>query len=408
MDTMKDTLSKNVRQYGITLALIALILFFQFWTGGKLLLPNNVRNLFQQNAYVIILALGMLMVIIAGHIDLSVGSVVALVGGVVAYLMIEWHWAWPLASLVGLAIGVVVGAWQGFWVAYVRIPAFVVTLAGMLIFRGLAQLVAAFTRAGFAEGFKDIAGGALPGIAGRLKNPFAGMFASGSPFAGNMDGLTLIIGAVAVAGLVFSSLQTRRSQLAHGLPVESKGMLIFRLVALSVVILGFFWILSMSTGRNAGTPIILVLLGVLVLIYSFVTQRTTFGRHTYAVGGNRNAALLSGINTARVDFMLFVNMGLLSALAGIVVTSRANAAMANAGQSYEMDAIASCFIGGTAVTGGIGRVGGAVIGALFMGVLNMGLSIKGIDTNWTMAIKGIVLLFAVAFDLVSKRRGAGA
>ena len=403
MNTIKDLLGKNLRQYGIMLALVVIVIVFAAATGGKLLIPNNLWTLIQQNAYVLILALGMLMVIIAGHIDLSVGSVVAFIGAIVGYMMYTWNTNWVLAVICGLLVGVLVGVWQGFWVAYVRIPAFVVTLAGMLMFRGLAQVIAARTMAGFSAGFNKIAGGSLPNWLGFIPNPFAGwLIPTSSPFAVSLDTVTVLIGVFAIAGVIFQSWRARQSQIQHGLIVPPLSMLVLRWVLLGLAIVIVTYLLAMNT--IGGTPILLILLAVLIMVYSFVTTRTVFGRHVYAVGGNRNAALLSGVNTARVDFGIFVNMGFLAAVAAIVTTSRAGAAVAAAGQSYELDAIASCFIGGTAVTGGVGRVAGAMIGALIMGVLNMGLSILSVDANWQMAIKGLVLLIAVTLDLVSKRR----
>ena len=402
MNTLKDLLSKNLRQYGIMMALVVIVIVFAAATQGKLIMPNNLWTLIQQNAYVLILALGMLMVIIAGHIDLSVGSVVAFIGAIVGYMMYTWHVNWVVAVLCGLVVGVLVGVWQGFWVAYVRIPAFVVTLAGMLMFRGLAQVIAARTMAGFPVGFNKIAGGSLPNWLGFIPNPLAGAFGPNSPFSQTLDTVTVLIGAFAILGLIFQSWRSRQSQIQHGLVVPPMSMLVLRWVLLGVAIIIVTYLLSMNT--IGGTPILLILLGVLIMVYSFVTTRTVFGRHVYAVGGNRNAALLSGVNTAHTDFGIFINMGFLAAVAAIVTTSRAGAAVAAAGQNYELDAIASCFIGGTAVTGGVGRVAGAMIGALIMGVLNMGLSILAVDANWQMAIKGLVLLIAVTLDLVSKRR----
>ncbi|MDR0959501.1 MAG: sugar ABC transporter permease [Propionibacteriaceae bacterium] len=404
--SLADIVSRNLRQYGIMIALVAIIIVFAVSTQGRLIVPNNVWTLIQQNAYVVILALGMLLVIIAGHIDLSVGSVVAFVGGIVGYMMYAWDVPWGLAVLAGIATGVLIGAWHGFWVAYVKVPAFVVTLAGMLLFRGLAQVIAARTMAGFPAGFNAIAGGSLPNILGFLANPFAGVLPANSPFGQSFDLVTLLIGLIGIAGLVVATLRSRRSQIAHGLPVEAQRTMIIRLVVISLVILAFTGILAMNL--IGGTPIVLMIVAALILVTAFITTRTVFGRHVYAVGGNRAGALLSGVNTARVDFMIFVYMGFLTGIAAIVTTSRAGAAVAMAGQSYELDAIASCFIGGAAVSGGVGRVTGVVIGALIMGVLNMGLSILNVNANWTMAIKGLVLLAAVAFDLVSKRRGAGA
>lgn len=379
-------LGGNARQYGIFGALVVIVLLFQVLTDGKLLLANNVAALFQQNAYVMILAIGMVMVIVAGHIDLSVGSVVAFVGGVVAMTMRDFDIPWAVAILIGLALGALVGAWQGFWVAYVGIPAFIVTLAGMLVFRGLALVVVGETIAGLPPAFIRISKGSLPNFLG---------------FANNMDVVTLVIGALAVGAIALSLLRARRSLRKHDLHVEAFGLFVAKIVMIAAGIGIFTVILSFSAG---GTPIVLVIVGVLVVAYSFLMGRTVFGRHIYAIGGNRAAAALSGVDTRKVDFWIFVNIGLLAGVAAIVTTARAGAAIAAAGANYELDAIAACFIGGAAVTGGIGRISGAIVGALIMGVLNMGLSILSVDPSWQMAIKGMVLLLAVAFDLLNKRR----
>ena len=406
---LRDLLGGNLRQYGIMVALVVIVAIFAFLTKGANVRPNNVAALIGQNAYVLVLAMGMLLVIIAGHIDLSVGSVVALIGAILGYMMVEWHAPWGLAVLAGIGIGLLIGAWHGFWVAVVRIPGFVVTLAGMLLFRGLAQVVATLTRSGFPQGFNNISGGNIPTFLGSMNNPLAGwLIPSTSVFARPLDLVTMQIGVLAVSGLAVQSSRSRRTQVRHGLPVTALGLDILRVVVLSGAILVVAWVLSMNTaGATAtlrGTPYLLILLGVLIMAYSFVTTRTTFGRHVYAMGGNRAGALLSGINTVRTDFLIYVNMGFLTAIAAIVTTSRAGASTAAAGSGYELDAIASCFIGGAAVTGGIGRVSGTMIGALIMGVLNQGLSIYGVSSSWQMAVKGLVLLVAVAFDLVSKRR----
>lgn len=388
MSELAQYLGRNVRQYGIMIALVAIVLLFQVLTDGLLLVPNNVASLIQQNAYVMILAIGMVMVIVARHIDLSVGSVVAFVGGVTAILMNSYEVPWLLAVVVALALGAVIGAWQGFWVAYVGIPAFIVTLAGMLIFRGLAIVLVGTTVAGLPRGFIRISNGSVPNVLG---------------FVANLDVVTLLIGAVAVAGLVVGQVRSRLAKRRHDLAVEPLAAFVGRLVVAGALIAFVTYLLSRSAG---GTPIVLVIVGVLVVAYSFVMNRTVFGRHVYAVGGNLQAAVLSGINTRRVDFLVFVNMGLLAALAGVVTTSRAGAGVASAGTLYELDAIAAAFIGGTAVSGGVGRISGAIVGALIMGVLNMGLSIMAVESAWQQVIKGLVLLVAVAFDLVSKRRGA--
>ncbi len=390
MTTVKRLLGGDIRQYGIIGALVVIILLFSQLTDGKILFPNNVASLIGQNAYVMILAIGMVMVIVAGHIDLSVGSVVAFVGGVVAISMNQWGLPWLLAVAIGIALGAVVGAWQGFWVAYVGIPAFIVTLAGMLIFRGLAIVIVGVTLAGFPQPFVNISNGYLPNVLG---------------YIANRDVVTLTLGAITIGALVLSQLRERLDRSRHDLQVDSMGAFAAKLVVFSVAIGGFAWILS---GSTKGSPIVLIIVGALVVVYSFVMGKTVFGRHIYAIGGNLHAAILSGVDTKKVNFWVFVNIGALAGVAGVVTTSRAGAALAAAGQNYELDAIAACFIGGTAVTGGIGRVSGAMVGALIMGVLNMGLSIMNVDAAWQQAIKGLVLLLAVAFDLLNKRRSTSA
>ena len=380
----------NLREYGIVGALIAIVILFQLLTGGKLLMPDNVASLFQQNAYVMILAIGMVMVIIAGHIDLSVGSIVAFIGGVLAIAMMNWHLPWIVAVLVGVALGLVIGAWQGFWVAYVGVPAFIVTLAGMLIFRGLAILIVGETIAGLPEGFVGISNAGLLGMLG---------------FAGAADVLTLVIGIAGIVAFVFSQLRTRATMRSHNLKVEPGSMFLTKLVGVSLLLAVFTWILSQSA---IGTPYVLILVAVLIFAYGFLMGRTVFGRHVYAIGGNVHAAVLSGVTVTTMNFRIFINMGLLASLAAVVTTSRAGAALAAAGNNYELDAIAACFIGGTAVTGGVGKVSGVIVGALIMGVLNMGLSIIGTNPALQNVIKGLVLLIAVAFDLINKRRAAGA
>ena len=325
----------NLREYGIVGALIAIVVLFQLLTGGKLLMPDNVASLFQQNAYVMILAIGMVMVIIAGHIDLSVGSIVAFIGGVLAIAMMNWHLPWIVAVLVGVALGLVIGAWQGFWVAYVGVPAFIVTLAGMLIFRGLAILIVGETIAGLPEGFVGISNAGLLGTLG---------------FAGAADVLTLVIGIAGIAAFVFSQLRTRATMRSHNLKVEPGSMFLTKLVGVSLLLAVFTWILSQSA---IGTPYVLILVAVLIFAYGFLMGRTVFGRHVYAIGGNVHAAVLSGVNVKTMNFRIFINMGLLASLAAVVTTSRAGAALAAAGNNYELDAIAACFIGGTAVTGAV-------------------------------------------------------
>ncbi|WP_434726159.1 multiple monosaccharide ABC transporter permease [Trueperella pyogenes] len=382
---MKSVISQALKQYGLLLALVVIVVLFQVLTKGLLLNPNNVASLIQQNAYVMILAIGMVMVIVARHIDLSVGSVVAFVGGVVALLMYDLQLPWFPAVLVGLAIGALIGCWQGFWVAYVGIPAFIVTLAGMLIFRGLAIVLVERTVSGLPTGFVKIANGSVP-------NSFG--------FVGQLDVMTLAIGLMTIVALAVVQFRGRAVRAREGM-AWSMGVFLGRLILISALIGYLAYLLALSAG---GTPIILVIIGFLVIVYTFIMNYTRFGRHVYAVGGNLKAAQLSGIRTKRVDFLVFVNMGLLSAFAGIVTTSRAGAAVATAGNTYELDAIAAAYIGGAAVSGGIGKVSGAIVGALVMGVINMGLSILSVDSAYQQAIKGLVVLFAVAFDLATQKR----
>ncbi|MBE6481935.1 MAG: sugar ABC transporter permease [Actinomyces ruminicola] len=383
---LRESLGRNLRQYGILAALVAIIIFFQILTGGLLLAPNNVASLIQQNAYVMILAVGMVMIIIARHIDLSVGSIVGFVGGVIGLLVVNSGVPWPLAVLVAIVIGLLIGCWQGFWVAIMEIPAFIVTLGSMLIFRGLTVVLVQRTVSGLPAPFVSIANGSLPAWLGYLKN---------------YDGVTILIGLLAIAGLVFTQLRSRRRNRAAGRAVDPAGVVAARLLVFAAAIGFFTMLLAYSAG---GTPIVLVIVGAVILLYSFVMNKSVFGRHIYAVGGNLKAARLSGVNVKRVDFLVFVNMGFLASLAAIVTTSRAGAAVSTAGNLYEMDAIAAAYIGGAAVSGGVGRVSGAIIGALIMGVLNMGLSIMAVDSAWQQAIKGLVLVLAVAVDIVGKRR----
>lgn len=384
------TLANNSKQYGIVGALVVIVLVFEFLTKGVLLKPNSFVSLIQQNAYVIILAIGMVMVIIATHIDLSVGSIVAFVGGVCAILMERQSVNWMLAILISLVVGLIIGCWQGFWVAYVGIPGFITTLAGMLIFRGLATVIIGESVPITSPEFRGIARNYLPQLLG---------------WWGPFDGLTIVVGIACIALFAWSQLRRRGKVAKAGLTPEPMALTVTKIV-IATLLIGFVTYLLALSGNadQGGIPIMLVILGVLVFVYNFILTRTVFGRHVYAVGGNRKAAILSGINTKHVDFTLFVHMGFLSAIAAVCVLSRLSSATAQAGMEFEMDAIAACFIGGTAVTGGVGTIPGAVVGALVMGVINQGLSIMGVDTAVVKTIKGLVLLGAVAVDILSKRK----
>lgn len=388
--SLKSILLGNVRSYGIYLALVLVIIIFQILTRGRLLFPNNVVALFQQNAYVLITAIGMLMVIIGTHIDLSVGSVVAFIGGIGAFAMKNLGVNWWVAIIIMLVAGLLIGVWQGFWVAYVGVPAFVTTLGGMLIFRGLATVIAGESIPLQSREFRAIAKDYVPSIFG---------------FWWGLDGLTIVVGLIAMAIFIWSQFRKQAKNARAGLAVDPLSWVICKCV-FAVAAIGYVTYLFASSGnaQQGGIPIVLVIIGLLIGIYWFVLNYTVFGRNIYAVGGNRKAAILSGIDTRMVDFKIFLNMGFLTAIAAIVTLSRLASATAATGQEFEMDAIAACFIGGAAVAGGVGTIPGAMVGALIMGVLNQGLSIMGADAAIVKTIKGLVVIAAVAYDLVSKRR----
>ena len=389
MNGLQNILRGNIRQYGMVIALAALLVLFQITTDGILLKPLNVSNLVVQNAQILILAIGMVMVIVARHIDLSVGSVAAFVGAVAAILMTKHDVPWFLAVLICLMLAAAIGAWHGFWVAYVGIPAFIVTLASMLLFRGLTLVVLEGATVGsLPEDFKKIGNGFLPEI---------------GPDTGYHN-LTLVLGALAALALIVLDVRKRRATQKYGFEVLPLALFVLKQAVLAVVILYFSYLLASARGL----PIVGLILFALIIIYSFVMNRTVFGRQVYAVGGNVDAATMSGVNTRRVDFLVMTNMGLLAGLAGLVTTARLTAANPKAGVNFELDAIAAAFIGGAAVTGGVGTVIGAIVGGLVMGVLNNGMSLMGTSIDWQQAIKGLVLLAAVAFDVWNKRRNAGA
>jgi putative multiple sugar transport system permease protein len=373
---------------GIFIALIAVVVLFSILTNGILLRPQNISNLVVQNGYILVLAIGMVMVIIAGHIDLSVGSVAAFVGACSGVFAVQWGLPWWLSVILSLGIGALVGVWQGFWIAYVGIPAFIVTLAGMLIFRGLALVVLGNANIGsFPVEYRALGNGFVTDVFGEF----------------GVDPLTMGVGVIAIIALIVQQVRTRRGRQKYGQEVEPMLWFITKLVLISAAI-GFF---AYSLASYKGIPITLIILAVLVLVYGIVMNRTVFGRHIYAIGGNRHAAELSGIKTRRVDFWLFVNMGTLAALAGLIFTARLNLAGPKAGDGFELEAISAAFIGGAAVQGGVGTIGGAIIGGLIIGVLNNGMSILGIGIEWQQAVKGLVLLLAVAFDVYNKRRSGG-
>ena len=378
-------LRTQLRQIGLFLALIAIIVFFQITTDGTTLRPINVSNLVVQNGYVLILAIGMVMVIIGGHIDLSVGSVAGLSGAVAGVTITKWGLPIEFAFLLCLGVGALVGIWQGYWVAYFQIPAFIVTLAGMLTFRGLTQIVLDNASISpFPPAFRTLGSGFLPNLRG----------------GGAFDPLTLALSGLAVVGLVVFSVRGRVLRRRYGVNDHPIGWFVGRLVFSSALIL----LVGVLLAGYRGTPVVLVFLGLLTVAYSAIMQNSVFGRQVYAMGGNLAAANLSGVKTARVTFLLLVNMGVLSALAGLLFAAQLNLANPTNGVGFELDAIAAVFIGGAAVTGGIGTVGGAIIGGLIVGILNNGMSILGVDQQYQALIKGLVLMAAVTFDVYNKRR----
>ena len=376
------------RQVGILGALVVIIILFEILTGGLTLDPVNLINLVNQNAYVLILAIGMVMVIIAGHIDLSVGSIAAFIGIVVATAMVSWHFPPVAAFALGLAMGVIIGAWQGWWVAYIGVPAFIVTLAGMLIFRGANQFFGSSNTITVPSAFTVIGGGNIPDFGAQFG------FSNG----------TLILGALAILGVIWQEVRQRRTQTLMGAGKAPLWVSVVKLLILVAVVGGATYLFA--TGR-AGTsfPISGIILGVLVLVYSFVTKNTTFGRHIYAVGGNWRAAELSGVRVKRVNFFVMMNMSVLASIAGMVGVARAGASGPGDGTGWELDAIAAVFIGGAAVAGGIGTVAGSIVGGLVIAVLNNGLQLLNVTIDRVQIIKGLVLLIAVGIDVYSKRQG---
>ena len=392
----------DLRQNAIFLALLTLIAYFAVTTPNHAsLTPDNWSNLVVQNGYILVLAIGMVMIIIAGHIDLSVGSVAAFIGaasGILAVRPLEqngWDWLpaspWFVAIIGAIIIGAIVGMWQGFWVAYMGIPAFIVTLAGMLLFRGLALMTLQNSNIGpFPDAFRAIGNGFVD-----KENTL------GKDFGIETHNLVaLIITAIGILALLWNSFATRRGRIKYNQSVEPRTWFFVKNTLLAVMI-GY---VGNKLSQSSGIPWTLVLLIFLIVIYTIIMKQTTFGRHIYAIGGNLHAAVLSGINVRRVNFWLFVNMGMLSALSGILITARMNSAVPKAGDGFELDAISSVFIGGASVQGGVGTVTGSIVGGMIQGVLGNGMNLNSVGIDFQMTIKGLVLLFAVAFDVWSKRR----
>ncbi|CAL9312988.1 multiple monosaccharide ABC transporter permease [Streptomyces sp. SudanB182_2057] len=378
-------LRRNMRQYGMLIALGLIVVLFAIWTDGDLLLPRNVSNLVLQNSYILILAIGMMLVIIAGHIDLSVGSLTAFTGAFAAVLTVQHGVSWPVALVLCLVVGAVAGSVQGYLIAYLGIPSFIVTLAGMLLFRGLTEiLLKGQTLGPFPEGLQKLGNGFLPETGPNT----------------NYHNLTLLLGLVLIAAVVWQEVRDRRRQQEFSLDVLPARLFLLKLTALVAAIL----VVTLLLASYKGTPIVLIVLGVLIVGYGYVMRNAVFGRHIYAIGGNLPAAKLSGVKDKKVTFYVFLNMGVLAALAGLVVAARLNAASPKAGVNFELEAIASAFIGGASMSGGVGTVLGAIIGGLVLGVLNNGMNLLSVGTDWQQVIKGLALLVAVGFDVWNKRK----
>ncbi len=388
----KTKVIEFIKKYTMILMLILITAFFAWQTSGAILLPMNVSSLISQNAYVFILATGMLLCILTGgNIDLSVGSVVCFVGAIGGVLMVNMGVNMVVSIILMLLVGLVIGAWQAFWIAYVRIPPFIVTLAGMLMFRGLSNTV-------------------LNGMTISVKDctTFVKLFGGGADCyipdvlgGGSINMTCLVAGVVAIIIYLIAQFRGRMNKIKKGYETEKFATMMVKTVLISVVI----FIFSLRLAQHKGIPSVLIWVLIVVIVYSYITSNTTVGRYFYAVGGNEKATKLSGINTNRVYFLAYLNMGLLSALAGMVTIARMTSAQPTYGQNYEMDAIESCFIGGASAYGGIGTVPGVIVGAVLMGVINMGMSLMGVDQNMQKVVKGLVLLAAVIFDVVSKRGG---
>ena len=380
-----DHLKHNFREYGMLITLVAIMGFFQYMTDGTLMQPLNLTNLVLQNSYIVIMALGMLLVIVAGHIDLSVGSVCGFIGALAAVLMVEYEWHFVPASIVCLLCGGLIGAAQGWFVAFSRIPSFIVTLAGMLVFKGLALALLAGQSVGpFPDAFQMLSSGFIPDLF-------------------NAEGLrltSLLLGVAVAAALAVAGVRSRANRLKHGVHAEPAAFFLIKTAVFSALLIYFAYLMA----SYKGLPNVLIVMALLIVLFDFVTSRTTIGRRIYAMGGNEKAAKLSGIKTERLSFYAFVNMGVLAALAGLVFAARLNTATPKAGLGFELDVIAACFIGGASASGGVGKVMGAVIGAFIMGVMNNGMSILGIGIDYQQVIKGVVLLAAVLVDVYNKNK----
>jgi len=386
-NTIRQLVKGNIRQYGMIIALIFLVIYFQISTNGVLLTSVNITNLINQQGYILIMAIGMMLVIITGYVDLSIGSVVAATAAIAAVLMIDNGIPVMIGIPIVLMVGALIGCWHGFFISAINIPPFIVTLSGMLIFRGVCQsILAGETKAGFPEAFLYISKG------------FVSYEVMG------MEIISLLLGAGIIILVIFMEFKGRRSKQKYNLEVLPIYLSIAKITVISIVVAFFAYSLS----NDKGVPAILFIVLGLAAFYSFLMKSTVLGRHIYAVGGNQDAARLSGISVAKIKFFVFVNMGVLAALAGMVIAARLTSASPRIGVGYELDAIAACYVGGASTSGGIGTIVGGIIGALVMGILNMGMSLMGMPIDSQNIIKGLVLIAAVCFDIYAKKKSAAA
>jgi len=380
-----ELLKKNIRSYSMFIMLALIFIVFAVLTNGINFSARNVANIFMQNSYILILASGMVLVIIIGNIDLSVGSLAAFTGAIAAMLYNTGMGLIP-TILLTMAVGAVIGVWQGFWIAFMRVPSFIVTLSSMLLFRGLTYVLTNVSPISLRDdGFSRIT---------------SGFISSESLMIGGTHLLPWIVGAVLAVVLVLSAVSSRRNRRRRGFTLQPISAFVLR----NVGVIGLIAILAWKFGDFRGLPIVGIVLAIVITILTFVTNKTVFGRYVYAVGGNARSAKLSGINAELVEFFVFVIMGSLAGLAGLVFAGYMNSALPQAGQLFELDAIAAVFIGGASMSGGIGTVIGAIVGGLVMGVINNGMSLMNIGADWQYVVKGLVLLFAVFYDIYTRRK----
>lgn len=388
MNLKDKKLNIDMRQYGMMIALIAIFLLFSLLTGGTNSSPMNINNLMMQNGYIIILSVGMLLCVLTGNIDLGVGSVVAVSGAASAIMIVDLNLPIGVGFLTALLVGCAFGLFVGFFVAYLAIPPFIVTLATMLIARGLTYtILRAQTKGPLPDSYNWIGAGYIPSHKVNI-------------LGSSLDIVSIVIALIVTAVIIFNVINENKKKKQYGFEAEQ----LWEEIITNGVIIALLWYVMLKFASYKGIPNVMVLTVVVIIFYQFLTQKTVYGRNIYALGGNRKAAQLSGVNTKRVFFWVYANMGLLSGLAGIVLSARNASATPKAGDGFEMDAIAACYIGGAAVAGGSGTIIGAVVGAFIMGILNNGMSLCGMSTDIQKIVKGLVLLGAVTIDLISKQK----